>query len=76
MKKAYLVVGIVIFFIVALVGYGIYWAFYDIQRLEGQEVLQEISSPNNTYTITAYLNDGGATTGYSDLSGFLELHDP
>ena len=58
------------------VGYGIYWAFYDIQRLDGQEFIQEVSSPDNTYTITAYLNDGGATTGYSYLSGFLELHDP
>ena len=74
MKKAYRVVGIVIFFIVALVGYGIYWAFYDIQRLEGQEVLQEVSSPNNTYTITAYLHNGGATTDYAVLCSVKNNH--
>ena len=56
MKKALFIVGIVILLIISLLGYGIYWAFYDIQRIEGQEVIQEVSSPNGTYTITAYLN--------------------
>ena len=67
MKKALFIVGIVILLIISLLGYGIYWAFYDIQRIEGQEVIQVISSPNDTYTITAYLNNGGATTGYAVL---------
>lgn len=67
MKKTLIIVGIVVFLIIALLGYGFYWVFYDIQRLEGQEVIQEVSSPNGTYTITAYLNDGGATTGYAVL---------
>ena len=67
MKKALLSVGIVVLLIIALLGYSIYWAFYDIQRLEGQEVIQEVSSPNGTYTVTAYLNNGGATTGYAVL---------
>ena len=53
--------------IVALLAYGIYWAFYDIQRLDGQDVIEEVSSPNGTYTITAYLNNGGATTSYAVL---------
>ena len=67
MKKALFIVGIVILLIISLLGYGIYWAFYDIQHIEGQEVIQEVSSPNGTYTITAYLNNGGATTGYAVL---------
>ena len=67
MKKALLIVGIAVILIISLLGYGIYWAFYDIQRLEGQEIIQEVSSPNDTYTITAYLNNGGATTGYAVL---------
>lgn len=67
MKKTLLIVGIVVLLIIALLGYAIYWAFYDIQRLEGQEVIQEVSSPNGTYTVTAYLNNGGATTGYAVL---------
>lgn len=67
MKKALLIVGIVVLLIISLLGYGIYWAFYDIQRLEGQEVIQEVSSPNGTYTVTAYLNNGGATTDYAVL---------
>ena len=67
MKKTLLIVGIVVLFIFGLLGYGIYWAFYDIQRLDGQEVIQKVFSPDNTYTITAYLNDGGATTSYAVL---------
>ena len=67
MKKTLLIVGIVVFLIVSLLGYGFYWAFYDIQRLDGQDVIEEVSSPNGTYTITAYLNSGGATTDYAVL---------
>ena len=67
MKKALLIVGIVVLLIIALLGYTIYWVFYDIQCLEGQEVIQEVSSPNGTHTVTAYLNNGGATTGYAVL---------
>ena len=54
--------------VITLLGvYGIYWSFFDIQRLKGQEVLSSISSPNLKYTITAYLNNGGATTDYAVL---------
>ena len=67
LKKTFLIVGIVALFLVSLLGYGIYWAFYDIQRLEGQEVIQEVPSPDGTYTVTAYLNSGGATTDYAVL---------
>ena len=74
MKKALLIAGIVILLIVALLAYGIYWAFYDIQRLDGQDVIEEVSSPNGTYTITAYLNNGGATTAYAVLCSVKNNH--
>lgn len=67
MKKALSISVIVFLLIISMFGYGFYWAFYDIQRLEGQEVIQEVPSPNDTYTITAYLNNGGATTDYAVL---------
>ncbi len=67
MKKALLIIGIVVLLVIAIVGYGIYWAFYDIQRINGQEIIQEVPSPNGTYTVTAYLNNGGATTDYAVL---------
>lgn len=50
-----------------LVVYIINWAFFDIQRVTGQEYLNESTSPNGTYTVTAYLNNGGATTSYAVL---------
>lgn len=67
MKKTLVIVGIVVLLIVSLLGYGFYWAFYDIQHIKGQEILQKVSSPDGTYTITAYLNNGGATTAYAVL---------
>ena len=67
MKKTVSIIGIVLLLIISMLGYGIYWSFYDIQRLKGQEIIQEVPSPNGTYTVTAYLNNGGATTDYAVL---------
>ena len=67
MKKTLSAISIVLVLIITMLGSGIYWAFYDIQRLEGQQIIQEVSSPNGTYTVTAYLNNGGATTDYAVL---------
>ena len=67
MKKSLKVVGILLLLVITILGYGIYWAFYDIQSIKGQKTIQEVSSPNGTYTVTAYLNNGGATTAYAVL---------
>ena len=57
----------ILLIIFALISYGIYWAFFDIQRLDGQEVIAVSDSPDSSYTVTAYLNNGGATTDYAVL---------
>jgi len=44
----------ILFIVFALISYGIYWAFFDIQRLDGQEIITTSDSPDSTYTITAY----------------------
>lgn len=51
--------------IVGLVGYGIYWAFFDMSRLPTGEYLTEETSPDGKYTLKAYLANGGATTSYT-----------
>lgn len=43
------------------------WAFFDIQYIKGQEYLAKSTSPKGTYTVTAYLNNGGATVSYAVL---------
>ncbi|WP_180964172.1 DUF5412 family protein [Haloimpatiens massiliensis] len=40
---------------------------FDIQRIKGEEYLSESTSPNGTYIVTVYLNNGGATTGFAVL---------
>ena len=57
----------VILIFVSLISYGIYWAFFDIQGINGQEIIKVSDSPDSSYTVTAYLNSGGATTGWAVL---------
>jgi Family of unknown function (DUF5412) len=59
-----------IFFIVglivaALVAFGVYWMFYDMSRLPQGEFLTEETSPDGTYTLKAYVTNGGATVSYA-----------
>ena len=65
------VVMVAISFLVFLL---VYWAFYDIQRINGQELISENISPNGEYTIYAYRNSGGATTGYAVLCTLKNNH--
>ncbi|MBP1965699.1 DUF5412 domain-containing protein [Paenibacillus aceris] len=51
--------------VACLIGYGWYWAFYDLNRLSGGEFILQTTSPNGTYTIKAYLSNGGATTDFA-----------
>lgn len=53
------------FLIITLVGYGVYWAFFDMNRLPIGEYLTEDTSPDGTYTLKAYVTNGGATTSYT-----------
>lgn len=61
------IVSGVLLTLTALISFGIYYLFFDIQHIEGQEVLTVCESPEETYSITAYLNNGGATTSWSVL---------
>lgn len=60
--KISLVIGILS---IGIIGYGVYWAFFDMNRLPTGEYLTEEISPDGTYTLKAYLTNGGATTSYS-----------
>lgn len=65
-KKIVIIAGsIIVLFAVGL--YLINWAFFNIQSIDGQEYISDITSPNGKYTVTAYLNNGGATTSYAVL---------
>ena len=56
---------VVVFLIATLIGYGVYWAFFDMNRLPTGEYLSEEVSPNGKYTLKAYVANGGATTSYT-----------
>lgn len=70
--KKYLLIGLLLFG--GIVAYGVYWAFFDLQRLPEGEFLTQSVSPGSTYTVRAYVVDGGATVAYS-VRGALVVND-
>ncbi|WP_234340151.1 DUF5412 family protein [Gorillibacterium timonense] len=52
-------------FVICLILYGVYWAFFDLQRIPKGKLLTQQTSPAGTYTVKAYSSDAGATTSYS-----------
>ncbi|MEH7402785.1 DUF5412 family protein [Gottfriedia acidiceleris] len=48
-----------VLFLVIIV-YGVYWAFFDMNRLPKGDYLTEEKSPNGNYTLKAYVTSGGA----------------
>lgn len=59
---------IIFIVIVLLFGSFVYYFFFDIQHIKGQKKLAESVSPNGSYTITAYINNGGATVDYAVIA--------
>ena len=67
MKKIFGVVLIIFIILALLLSYAVYHFFYDLNAVEPGEKLSESISPNGEYKITAYLNNGGATTDFAVL---------
>lgn len=70
-KQTLLVLLIWILLFASILGYGIYWLFFDWSRFK-QDLIAESTSPQGTYTVKAYVSDAGATTSYAVL-GELSL---
>lgn len=64
-KKIALICSIIFLSLSCLVGFGIYFLFFDMNRLPQGEYLTEETSPDKSYTVRAYLSNGGATTAYA-----------
>ena len=69
-RKVLIVLGVWLLFIASIIGYGVYWLFFDWSRFK-QELIAESTSPNGTYTVNAYVSDGGATTSYTVLGELM-----
>ena len=64
-KKTKQKVLIILFCIASLFVYGVYWAFFSMDRLPTGEKIAEKQSPDGTYTFKAYVTNGGATTSFA-----------
>lgn len=66
MRKYFkIIVSLVV--ILAIATSCMYRTFFDIQSIDGQQILQEVPSPSGSNTLIVYLNNGGATTDYAVL---------
>lgn len=65
---------VVVAIFLLLLGYGVYHFFYDLNAIKPGEKLMDSVSPTGEYTITAYLNNGGATTAYAVLCQLDDGH--
>ena len=61
--------------IICLIGYSANWCFFDIQRLNGQELISESKSPDGTYLVKAYRNNQGATSDFAVLCTLENISD-
>ena len=73
-KQTLLVLLIWILIFASIIGYSIYWLFFDWSRFK-QDLIAESTSPQGTYTVKAYVSDAGATTSYAVLGELIYNHE-
>lgn len=67
-RKAKIIAVLVSVILIAVVIPSVlYIKFFTIWGVRGQQPIKTVSSPDGRYTVTAYLNNGGATTSYAVL---------
>ena len=67
MRKKIIIISLVILAVVCLIAYAINRFFFSIQGIKGQVILEQSTSSDGKYTVTSYLNNGGATTDFAVL---------
>ncbi|MGG0184630.1 DUF5412 domain-containing protein [Bacillus rhizoplanae] len=64
-KKTKRKVAVVLFSMLIIGASFVYWKFFSLQGVPKGELIQEVKSPNGTYTLNAYITNGGATTSFA-----------
>ena len=66
-KKTIRIILVIAAVVTSILSFTIYHFFFDINAIEPGEKMFDSTSPSGDYTITAYLNNGGATTDFAVL---------
>lgn len=68
-KRAFKALKVILaaFALLGLLIFGVLCYIGNPQMIKGQDVIATYPSPNGTYILTTYLNNGGATTDFSVL---------
>lgn len=73
--KKKIVISAALIVTVAVVLICIYHFFFSTAAIKGEKLMGEYPSPNSTYTVEIYQNDGGATNGYATLGVLRKKSD-
>lgn len=73
-KKFFIGVLAGLIFMVGVIALFLYYFFNNMDRLPEGEFMTEETSPDGTYTLKAYLANGGATVAYS-VRGEIVMND-
>lgn len=66
MKKTITITAVTTFLLtIMLISFGVYWAFFDMSRLPAGVLINELESPDGTYTVKTYHVEGGTTVSDS-----------
>lgn len=73
-KSSKKIIVIILILTIAIVGFISYACFFSTDVIDGQEEIASYTSPEGTYQLVIFRNDGGATTSYAVL-GVLYKND-
>ena len=73
--KKKIAISTVLIAIIAVALICVYHFFFSTAAIKGEKLLGEYPSPNSTYTVEIYQNDGGATTDYAVLGVLRKKSD-
>ncbi|PYZ94703.1 hypothetical protein CR194_04000 [Salipaludibacillus keqinensis] len=65
---------IIFIMVVGVVGYGVYYVFFDWSRFKDELITQSVS-PDGTYTVNAYVSYGNATVANTVLGELVYNHE-
>lgn len=73
--KKKIAISTVLIAIIAAALICVYHFFFSTAAIKGEKFVGEYPSPNSTYTVEIYQNDGGATTDYAVLGVLCKKSD-
>lgn len=74
-KSSKKLIAIILVIVVVIIGFVSYSCFFSTNAIKGQEKIASYTSPEGTYQLVMFKNNGGATTAYAVLGVLYKTDD-